>query len=89
MQSAGDALARWRQARQWSQSDLAGALGVTQATVSRLEAGRSEPSLALAADIERLTAGFVMATHWVAKQVATNAQRAAFAPREVCDGTEP
>ena len=88
-ETAGMALARWRQARQWSQSDVAVALGVTPATISRLEIGQRDPSLALAADIERLTAGFVMATHWVAKQVATNAQRAAFAARGVCDGTEP
>jgi DNA-binding XRE family transcriptional regulator len=85
MESAGFALARWRQARQWSQGDLALALQVTQATVSRLEAGRADPSLALATDIERLTAGYVMATRWVAKQVATNVQARAAG---VSDGAE-
>jgi putative transcriptional regulator len=43
-----------RAARQWSQGDLAQALGVSRQTVNAIETGRYDPSLPLAFKIARL-----------------------------------
>lgn len=43
-----------RAERDWSQSDLAAALGVSRQTVNALETGRYDPSLPLAFKIARI-----------------------------------
>jgi len=43
-----------RAERDWSQADLAGALGVSRQTVNALETGRYDPSLPLAFRIARV-----------------------------------
>ena len=43
-----------RAERDWSQADLAGALGVSRQTVNALETGRYDPSLPLAFKISRV-----------------------------------
>lgn len=43
-----------RQARKWSQADLATLLGVSRQTINALERGRYDPSLPLAFAIARL-----------------------------------
>lgn len=43
-----------RAERDWSQADLAGALGVSRQTVNALETGRYDPSLPLAFKIARV-----------------------------------
>lgn len=43
-----------RAERNWSQADLAGALGVSRQTVNALETGRYDPSLPLAFKIGRV-----------------------------------
>lgn len=45
-----------RAERNWSQADLAGALGVSRQTVNALETGRYDPSLPLAFRIARVFA---------------------------------
>lgn len=47
------------------QADFAASIGSTQSMVSRLINGAATPSLALAAKIERVTAGAVPASSWV------------------------
>lgn len=55
------------------QADFAAAIGVTQATVSKLIAG-GRPSLPLAVAIERTTGGVVRAASWIpADEVAGQA----------------
>lgn len=49
-----------------TQADFAAAVGVTQATISRLAGGSIRPSLELAAIIEKATQGKVRALSWVA-----------------------
>ena len=49
-------LADLRAARGWSQSDLAGRLGVSRQTVNALERGKYDPSLPLAFKIAELFA---------------------------------
>ncbi|MDR5760826.1 helix-turn-helix transcriptional regulator [Caballeronia sp. LZ035] len=43
-----------RAEREWSQTDLAGALGVSRQTVNAIENGRYDPSLPLAFAIARV-----------------------------------
>jgi putative transcriptional regulator len=43
-----------RAAKEWSQSDLAGKLGVSRQTVNAIETGRYDPSLPLAFKLARL-----------------------------------
>jgi putative transcriptional regulator len=43
-----------RAAREWSQSDLAGKLGVSRQTVNAIETERYDPSLPLAFKVARL-----------------------------------
>ncbi len=43
-----------RSTKQWSQGDLANALGVSRQTVNALETGRYDPSLTLAFKIARV-----------------------------------
>jgi putative transcriptional regulator len=43
-----------RAAEAWSQSDLAGKLGVSRQTVNAIETGRYDPSLPLAFKVSRL-----------------------------------
>ena len=43
-----------RTAREWSQSDLAGKLGVSRQTVNAIETERYDPSLPLALKVARL-----------------------------------
>lgn len=43
-----------REARDWTQADLAVQLGVSRQTINALEAGRYDPSLPLAFKIARL-----------------------------------
>lgn len=43
-----------REARGWTQSDLAERLGVSRQSVNAIETGRSDPSLPLAFSIARL-----------------------------------
>jgi putative transcriptional regulator len=45
-----------RAEREWSQTDLAGALGVSRQTVNAIENGRYDPSLPLAFAIARVFA---------------------------------
>jgi putative transcriptional regulator len=45
---------RLREARGWSQGELAGELGVSRQTVNAIETGRYDPSLPLAFGIARL-----------------------------------
>lgn len=47
-------LRQLRTAREWSQSDLAGKLGVSRQTVNAIETRRYSPSLLLAFKIARL-----------------------------------
>lgn len=47
------------------QADFAASIGATQSMVSRLINGAATPSLALAAKIERATAGAVPASSWI------------------------
>lgn len=49
-----NALRVLREARDWTQADLALHLGVSRQTVNALEAGRYDPSLPLAFKIARL-----------------------------------
>ena len=47
-------LCELRSAREWSQSDLAGNLGVSRQTVNAIETERYDPSLPLAFKVARL-----------------------------------
>lgn len=58
-------LKSYRTQKRLTQSELSKTLGVTQATISKLENGECEPSLELAFKIEELTGGEVQARSWV------------------------
>jgi len=59
-------LAQYLHANHLTQTRLAGRLGVSQATISRLLSGKSQPSAELARRIEDETGGAVRAYDWPA-----------------------
>lgn len=73
------ALRKYRREAKVSQADLAGALGVSQGTISKIERGVALPSLNLAVGIEQFTRGTVPANSWVDDASDTDAQRASAA----------
>lgn len=58
-------LRKYRHDAEVRQSDFADEVGVSQATISKIERGEILPSLKLAAIIEKATRGAVTATSWI------------------------
>lgn len=59
-------LMEWRKKEGKTQAEVAALLSVSQATISKLEAGGVRPSIDLAIEIERATGGSVLVYSWVA-----------------------
>lgn len=59
-------LAEFLKSTNTRQSDFAAAVGVTQATISRISSGKVAPSIGLASAIIRETRGLVGLEAWVA-----------------------
>lgn len=60
-----DKLLSYLKARHATQAEFAASVGITQAALSRMLAGKITPSLTTAVRIERATDGAVPASSWV------------------------
>lgn len=63
LESIGERVARLREARGWSQTELSRQSGVLQSDISRLEAGKTKRASALT--VERLARALGMTTDWL------------------------
>ena len=70
--TAAKRLRQWRGKR--TQQEVAELLGVEQGRLSKLEAGKRVPGLALALKIQALTGGLIPASAWTAPSARTGTE---------------